>query len=33
VFDRDLTKVAPGEILKARCVLTMVGGEIVWNGK
>jgi len=33
VFDRDLTKVAPGEIPKARCVLTMVGGEIVWNGK
>jgi predicted amidohydrolase YtcJ len=33
VFDRDLTKVAPGEIPRARCVLTMVGGEIVWNGK
>jgi len=33
VFDRDLTKIAPREIPKARCVMTMVGGDIVWNGK
>jgi predicted amidohydrolase YtcJ len=33
VFDRDLTSIPPREIPKARCVLTMVGGEIVWRGK
>jgi predicted amidohydrolase YtcJ len=33
VFDRDLTKVAPREIPKARCVMTMVGGDIVWKGR
>src|SRR5215510_1758491 len=31
VFDRDLTKVPPREIPHARCVLTMVGGEVVWK--
>jgi hypothetical protein len=33
VFDRDLTSIPLREIPKARCVLTMVGGEIVWRGK
>jgi len=32
VFDRDLTSIPPREIPKARCVMTMVGGEIVWRG-
>ena len=33
VFDRDLTAIAPREIPKARCVMTIVGGDIVWTGK
>ena len=33
VFDRDLTAIPPSEIPKARCVMTMVGGEIVWRAK
>ena len=33
VFDRDLTKIAPRDIPKARCELTIVGGDIVWNGR
>ena len=33
VFDRDLTAIAPAEILKARCVMTIVGGDIVWQQK
>jgi len=32
VFDRDLGKIPAREIPKARCVMTMVGGEIVWKG-
>jgi hypothetical protein len=31
VFDRDLTAVPPAEIPKARCVLTMVDGEVAWE--
>jgi len=33
VFDRDLTKIAPRDIPKARCRMTIVAGEIVWNGR
>jgi len=32
VFDRDLGKIPARDIPKARCVMTMVGGEIVWKG-
>jgi predicted amidohydrolase YtcJ len=32
VFDRDLTAIPPREIPKLRCVMTMVGGEMVWKG-
>ena len=31
VFDRDLTTIAASEIPKARCHMTIVGGEIVWQ--
>ena len=30
-FDRDFTKVEPAEILKAKTVLTMVGGEVAYR--
>ena len=33
VFDRDLTKIAPRDIPRARCMMTIVAGEIVWNGR
>ncbi len=33
VFDRDLTAIAPAEIPKAHCVMTIVGGDIVWQQK
>jgi predicted amidohydrolase YtcJ len=33
VFDRDLSVIPAREIPKVRCVMTMVGGDIVWNGK
>ena len=33
VFDRDLSVIPAREIPRARCVMTMVGGDIVWNGK
>ena len=33
VFDRDLTAVSPEELLDAECVLTVRGGEIVWNAE
>jgi predicted amidohydrolase YtcJ len=33
VFDRDLTVIAARDIPKARCTMTMVGGDIVWSGK
>lgn len=33
VFSADLMEIAPAEILKAKCVLTMVGGEIVYEAK
>src|SRR5262249_13377720 len=33
VCDRDLTAIPPSEIPKARCVMTMVGGAIVWRAK
>ena len=33
VFDRDLTTVAPRELARARCMMTIVGGEIVWKVK
>jgi predicted amidohydrolase YtcJ len=33
VFDRDLTVIPAHEIPNVRCVMTMVGGDIVWNGK
>ena len=33
VFDRDLTSVPFEEIPKARCVLTMVNGQVVWEAK
>jgi predicted amidohydrolase YtcJ len=33
VFDRDLTKVPFAEIPKARCLLTLVGGEVAWESK
>jgi predicted amidohydrolase YtcJ len=33
VLDRDLTKVAPPEILKTRVLRTVVGGKIVYEGK
>ena len=29
VFDRDLTSSSPDEVEKARCVFTMVDGEIL----
>lgn len=31
VFDRDLMTVSEGEILKARAVMTVIGGEVVWR--
>ena len=31
VFDRDLTAIPPAELLAARCLLTIVGGRIVWD--
>ncbi len=31
VFDRDLMTVPEGEILKARALMTVIGGEIVWQ--
>ena len=33
VFDRDLTKIAPRDIPKAHCEMTIIGGDIVWNGR
>lgn len=33
VFDRDLMTVPEGEILKARAVMTVIGGEIVWQAE
>ena len=33
VFDRDLTAIRPSDLPKAHCVMTMVGGDIVWKGK
>jgi predicted amidohydrolase YtcJ len=33
VFDRDLTSVPASEIAKATCVMTIVGGEVVWEAK
>jgi predicted amidohydrolase YtcJ len=32
VFERDLSVIPAREIPKVRCVMTMVGGEIVWKG-
>ncbi|MCH8887369.1 MAG: AMP-binding protein [SAR324 cluster bacterium] len=32
LVDRDLTRVEPDELLKTRVSLTMVGGEVVWEG-
>ena len=32
LVDRDLTRVEPEELLKAQTVLTMVGGQVVWEG-
>ena len=31
VFDRDLTTVAPAEILKARCQMTIVDGRVAFE--
>lgn len=33
VFDRDLMTVPDAEILEARAVMTMIGGEIVWRSE
>jgi len=33
VLDRDITKVAPPEILKTRVLRTVVGGKTVWEAK
>jgi predicted amidohydrolase YtcJ len=33
VFDQDIMKIAPPEILKTRNVMTIVGGEVVFGGK
>ena len=33
VLDRDITKVTPPEILKARVLRTVVGGKTVWEAK
>ena len=33
VFDRDLMTVPEAEILEARAVMTMIGGEIVWRSE
>jgi predicted amidohydrolase YtcJ len=33
VFDRDLSVIPAREIPRVRCVMTIVGGDIVWNGK
>jgi predicted amidohydrolase YtcJ len=31
VFDRDLTRVHAREIVEARCVMTLVDGNVVWE--
>ncbi len=33
VFDRDLMTIPEGEILKARAVMTVIGGEVVWQAE
>jgi predicted amidohydrolase YtcJ len=33
VLDRDITKVAPAEILKTRVLRTVVGGKTVYEAK
>jgi predicted amidohydrolase YtcJ len=33
VLDRDITKVAPPEILKTRVLRTVVGGKTVYEAK
>ena len=33
VFDRDLTSVSVETIPQARCVLTLVNGQVVWEAK
>ena len=31
MFDRDLVRGAPEDILEARALLTLVGGRVAWN--
>jgi predicted amidohydrolase YtcJ len=33
VFSADIMKIPEAEILKTRCVMTVIGGEIVWEAK
>jgi predicted amidohydrolase YtcJ len=33
VFDHDLSVIPPREIPKARCVMTIVGGDVVWKAR
>jgi predicted amidohydrolase YtcJ len=33
VFDRDLMTIPEAEILEAKPLLTMIGGEVVWRAE